>query len=169
MVDVNLAGQEGPFSTERCGGLQLLGVVGLCYSGRYTEQQLWDALIREGGLYSYLGTKDLSEVENRIEAGDARAALIFEAMVYQVASEIGGMATVLNGRVDAILLTGGMARSARLVGLLRASVEWIAPVVVYPGEDELLALAQGTLRVLRGEESAHELESEAALAGASAP
>ena len=161
MIDVNLAGQEGPFSTERCGGLQLLAVVKLCFSGQFTERQLWDAFIREGGIYSYLGTKELREVERRIDSGDANAALIFEAMVYQVAKEIGAMATVLNGRVDAILLTGGMAHSDRIIAQLRAAVAWIAPIVVYPGEDELQALTEGTLRVLRGEEQPREFESSA--------
>jgi butyrate kinase len=159
MIDVNLAGQEGPFSTERCGGLQLFGVVELCFSGQYTEHQIWDALIREGGIYSYLGTKDVCEVERRIASGDAHAALIFDAMIYQIAKEIGAMATVLNGRVDAILLTGGMARSEKLISGLRVAAGWIAPVVVYPGEDELEALAEGALRALRGEEEPHELAS----------
>lgn len=159
MVDVNLAGQEGAFSTERSGSLQLLGVIDLCFSGRYTEAELWSTLIRESGIYSYLGTKDLREVERRIAAGDAKAALIFEAMAYQIAKDIGGMATVLDGRVDAILLTGGMARSKNLIAGIRESVEWIAPVVVYPGEDELESLAAGALRVLRGEETALELET----------
>jgi butyrate kinase len=161
MIDVNLAGQEGPFSTERCGGLQLLGVVELCFSGRYTQQQLWDAFIREGGIFSYLGTKDLREVERRIVAGDANAALVFDAMVYQIAKEIGAMATVLRGRVDALLITGGMAHSEKLIAQIRSAVEWIAPLVVYPGEDELQALAEGVLRVLRGEEQARELASPA--------
>lgn len=156
MVDVTLAGQEGAFSTERSGGLQLLGVVELCFSGRYTERELWDAFIREGGVYSYLGTKDLREVERRIAAGDAKAALVLDALAYQVAKDIGAMATVLAGRIDAILLTGGMARCERLIGSIRESIAWIAPVTVYPGEDELEALAAGALRVLRGEE--HELE-----------
>lgn len=158
MIDVNLAGQEGTFSTERCGGLQLLGVVQLCFSGEYTQRQLWDAFIREGGIFSYLGTKDLGEVERRIAAGDSYASLIFDAMVYQIAKDIGGMATVLNGHIDAVLLTGGMARSEKLVAQLRAAVEWIAPLIVYPGEDELQALAEGALRVLRGEEQARELQ-----------
>jgi butyrate kinase len=157
MVDVNLAGQEGPMSTERAGGLQWLSVVQLCFSGRYTQDGIYNALFREGGIYSYLGTKDLREVENRIAVGDPKAALIFDAMVYQVAKEIGAMAAALNGRVDAILLTGGMARSERLIGDLRAAIKWIAPVVIYPGEDELQALAEGALRVLRGEEEAQEL------------
>ena len=157
MVDVNLAGQEGPMSTERSGGLQWLSVVQLCFSGRFTQDSIYNALFREGGIYSYLGTKDLREVENRIAGGDEKAALIFDAMVYQVAKEIGAMAAALNGRVDAILLTGGMARSEKLIGGLRAAIEWIAPVVLYPGEDELQALAEGALRVLRGEEEAREL------------
>jgi butyrate kinase len=159
MVDVNLAGQEGAFSTERCGSLQLLDIVNLCFGGKYTQDKLWNAFIREGGIYSYLGTKDLREVERRIAAGDERAALIFDAMVYQIAKDIGAMGTVLNGRIDAILLTGGMARSEKLIEQLRGAIEWIAPVAVYPGEDELQALAEGALRVLRGEEVARELKS----------
>lgn len=157
MVDVNLAGQEGPMSTERAGGLQWLSVVQLCFSGRYTQESIYNALFREGGLYSYLRTKDLPEVERRIADGDAKAALIFEAMVYQVAKEIGAMAAALDGRVEAILLTGGLARSERLIAQLRKAIAWIAPVIVYPGEDELQALAEGALRVLRGEEEAREL------------
>ena len=133
----------------------------LCFSGKYTLQTLWQALNREGGLYSYLGTRDLREVERRIEAGDARAALIFDAMAYQIAKDIGTMATALCGRVDAILLTGGMAHSKKLVDTIRPYVEWIAPIVVYPGEDELQAMAEGALRVLRHEEQARELAAEA--------
>jgi butyrate kinase len=159
MVDVNLAGQEGPMSTERSGGLQWREVVRLCFSGEYTAESIYNALFREGGMYSYLGTKDLREVEARIAEGDGRAALIFDAMVYQVAKEIGGMAAALNGNVDAILLTGGMGHSCKVIADLRAAIEWIAPVVVYPGEDELKALAEGALRVLRGEEEARELEA----------
>jgi len=159
MVDVNWAGQEGPFSTERCGGLQWSSVLRLCFSGKYTEDGLYNAFFREGGIYSYLGTKDLREVERRISAGDTKAKLIFDAMVYQVAKEIGAMAAALDGRVDAILLTGGMAHSDKLIGQLRPAIAWIAPVVVYPGEDEMRALAEGALRVLRGEETARELQA----------
>ncbi len=157
MVDVNLAGQEGPMSTERSGGMQWTSVVQLCFSGRYTADGVYNALFREGGIYSYLGTRDLREVERRISEGDATAALIFDAMVYQVAKEIGAMAAALNGRIDAILLTGGMARSEKLISELTAAIQWIAPVVVYPGEDELQALAEGALRVLRCEEEPREL------------
>ena len=114
-------------------------------------------LFREGGLESYLCTKDLQEVEKRIESGDRRAQAVFAAMVYQIAKDIGAMATVLCGQADAVLLTGGMAHSARLVAELRERIDWIAPVEIYPGEDELQALVEGVLRVLRGEESARSL------------
>jgi butyrate kinase len=158
MIDVNVAGQEGAFAMDRSGGLQIQKVMRLCYSGKYTEAQLWSLLNREGGVFSYLGTKDLREVEQRIEAGDKQAALIYNAMIYQTAKDIGAMAAALGGGVDAILLTGGMARSEKLVRQLCAAIQWIAPVTVYPGEDELQALAEGALRVLRGEEEARELD-----------
>jgi butyrate kinase len=158
MIDVNVAGQEGAFAMDRSGGLQIQKVIQLCFSGKFTEPQLWNLLNREGGVFSYLGTKDLREVEQRIGAGDSQATIIFDAMIYQTAKDIGAMATVLNGRVDAILLTGGMARSQKLVHQLCEAIQWIAPVTVYPGEDELQALAEGALRVLRGEEQARELQ-----------
>jgi butyrate kinase len=161
MIDSHDPGHEGAFSTERSGGLPLLKVVQLCFSGKYNEQTMWYAFNRESGLYGYLGTRDLREVERRIEAGDAKAALIFDAMAYRIAKDVGIMATVLCGRVDAILLTGGMAHSKKLVDEIRPYVEWIAPIVVYPGEDELQAMAEGALRVLRHEEQARELEAEA--------
>jgi butyrate kinase len=156
MIDVADAVSEGPFSAERAGKLPTIELVHLCFSGRYTHQQM-EGLLRSGsGFYSYLGTKDLAEVEQRIDKGDGRAALVFDAMAYQIAKEIGAMATVLLGRVDALLITGGMAHSARLVAAVHAAVGWIAQVVVYPGEDELQALAEGVLRVLCGEELARE-------------
>ena len=162
MVDVNNSREEGPFSTERAGSVPTMLLVDLCFSGKHTRREIEDRLFREGGLYSYLGTKDLTEVERRIVAGDSTASLAWEAMICQIAKEIGAMATVLQGRADAVLVTGGMAHSERLVEKLRASVEWIAPVRVYPGEDELQALAEGALRVLRGEEVAREYEPDAA-------
>jgi butyrate kinase len=113
-------------------------------------------LAGQGGLVAHLGTNSAVEVEQRIQAGDEHARLIYEAMAYQIAKEIGAMATVLNGRVDAIVITGGVAYSEMLLSWIRARVAWIAPVLVYPGEDEMLALAQGVLRVLRGEEEARE-------------
>jgi butyrate kinase len=128
----------------------------LCFSGKYSAKEIENALFREGGLYSYLGTKDLEEVERRIIAADKRAATVFEAMVYQIAKEVGAMSAALRGRVDAILVTGGMANSKKLVANLRSHIYWIAPLHVYAGEDELQALAEGALRVLRGEEAAQD-------------
>ncbi|MBC7224153.1 MAG: ROK family protein, partial [Anaerolineae bacterium] len=110
----------------------------------------------QGGLVAHLGTNDAREVERRIAEGDEHARLIYEAMAYQIAKEIGAMATALKGEVDAIVLTGGLAHSEMLVGWIQERVGWIAPVLVYPGEDEMLAMAQGALRVLRGEEEAKE-------------
>jgi butyrate kinase len=156
MIDVANGVSEGPFSAERTGTLPAIELMHLCFSGKYTHQQMEDLLWRGSGFYSYLGTKDLSEVEKRIANGDDRAALVFNAMGYQIAKEIGALATVLQGRVDALLITGGMAHSARLVEAVKAAVGWIAPLSVYPGEDELQALAEGVLRVLCGEEPALE-------------
>lgn len=154
MVDVTDGQQEGPFSTERTGTLPTLELVRLCYSRRYTQAEMERQVMGEGGMYSYLGARDLIEVEQRIAAGDNRAALVFAAMAYQMIKEIGAMAAVLQGRVDAVLLTGGMARSEKLTNELSNALRWIAPISVYPGEDELQALAEGALRVLRGEEQA---------------
>ena len=156
MVDVTNSREEGAFSTERAGGVPAMQLVELCYGGRYSKKEVEALLFREGGLQSYLGTKDLEEVERRIVAGGERAAMVFQAMAYQIAKEIGAMAAVLRGRVDALLFTGGMAHSQRLVRELRDYVGWIASASVYPGEDELQALAEGALRVLRGEERARE-------------
>ena len=156
MIDVADGVNEGPFSAERPGKLPGIELMRLCYGGRYTHEQMEALLWRGSGFYSYLGTKDLAEVEQRIDSGDARASLVFDAMAYQIAKEIGAMATVLQGRVDALLITGGMAHSSRLVAAVQAAVAWIAPVVVYPGEHELQALAEGVLRVLCGEEPARE-------------
>ena len=152
MTDVTNSREEGAFSTERAGGVPAMQLVDLCFSGKYTRKQVEELLFRDGGLYSYLGTRDLEDVEHRIATGDAKAGMVYEAMVYQIAKEIGAMATVLNGDVDAALLTGGMAHSPRLVSALSEHVRWIAPIVVYPGEDELQALTEGVLRGLRDEE-----------------
>lgn len=161
MVDVTNSREEGAFSTERAGTVPCMKWTELCLSGKYTAKQLESFLFREGGLYSYLGTKDLEEVERRIAAGDSRAELVFEAMVYQIAKEVGAMSAALRGRVDAILITGGMAHSKKLVANLRSHIYWIGPLHVYAGEDELQALAEGALRVLRGEEQVHEYGSAA--------
>ncbi len=157
MVDVTNSREEGAFSTERAGGVPVMQLVNLCFSGRYTEKQVEEMLFRNGGLYSYLGTKDLLEVERRLACGEAKALAVFDAMVYQIAKEIGAMAAVLHGRVNAVLFTGGMAHSQRLLSGLSERVGWIAPIKVYPGEDELQALMEGALRVLRQEERSRTL------------
>jgi butyrate kinase len=149
--------EEGPFGPDRSGSLPVRALVKLCFSGNYTQAQLDRHVFGDGGLFAYLGTRDLVEVERRIEAGDREASLVFEAMAHQIGKESGAMAAVLKGKVDAVLLTGGMAYSERLVTLLRESLEWIAPIRIYPGEDELQALAEGVFRVLSGEERAKRL------------
>lgn len=151
MIDQNTP-EEGPFGPDRSGWLPVRELIKLCFSGRYNERQLDRLVFGEGGLYAYLGTRDLEEIEHRADAADAQAAAVYDAMIYKTAKEAGAMAAVLEGRVDAVVLTGGMAHSARLVTRLRACIEWIAPVSVYPGEDELLALAEGVFHVLDGEE-----------------
>ncbi len=154
VVDVsNGLDGEGPFTPERSGGLPSLGVIELCYSGKYSQEGMMRKLVGAGGLVAHLGTNDAVEVEKRIEAGDEHARLVYEAMAYQVAKEIGAYATVLSGDVDAIVLTGGLAHSRRIVGWISERVDFIAPVVVYPGENEMQALALACLRVLRGEET----------------
>ncbi len=152
MVDVTNSREEGAFSAERAGGIPAMQLANLCFGGRYTLPQVEGLLFRHGGLYSYLGTRDLVEVERRIKSGDALAKTVFEAMLYQIAKDIGAMAVVLGGKVDSLLFTGGMAHSQQLVTLLSDYTNWIAPIRVYPGEDELQALAEGVLRVLRAEE-----------------
>ena len=158
MVDVNQAlDGTGPFAPERAGGLPVGDVIRLCYSSEYTYEEMIKKIAGRGGLVAHLGTNDARQVERRIiEEGDEHARLIYEAMAYQIAKEIGLMATVLKGDVDAIVLTGGLARSEMLAAWIVERVEWIASVLIYPGEDEMLAMAQGTLRVLRGEEETRD-------------
>jgi butyrate kinase len=163
MIDVNQAlDGTGPFAPERAGGLPVGDVVRMCFgvapydSLNLTYKEMFRKVAGQGGLVAHLGTNSAVEVEQRIRAGDDHARLIYEAMAYQIAKEIGAMATVLDGKVDAIVITGGVAHSEMLLDWIRPRVAWIAPVLVYPGEDEMLALAQGALRVLRGEEEARE-------------
>jgi len=153
--------EEGPFGPDRTGGLPVRALIKLCFSGRFAQKEIDHKIFGDGGLYAYLGTRVLEEVERRINAGDQQAALVFDAMVYQIAKEVGAMAAVLEGKVDAVLLTGGMAHSARVITRLRNYLGWIAPVHVYPGEDELQALAEGVFRVLDGEEKPKRLSEEA--------
>ncbi len=153
VVDVNngLDG-DGPFSPERSGSVPVGDLVKTSFSGEYTLQEMHKLIKGHGGMVAYLGSHDLRVVEARIEKGDEEAALIYEAMAYQVAKEIGAQATVLSGKVDAIGITGGLAKSRKFCGLVQSRVEFIAPVYIFPGEQEMRALVLGALRVLRGEE-----------------
>jgi butyrate kinase len=156
IVDVNDASSDGPFSPERTGGLPLQPFITLAVSGRHTEDELRRFVMGRGGWVSYLGTNLATDVEARIERGDHNALEVVEATAYQIAKEIGAMATVLSGQIDAVILTGGLASYGRLVDLLRSRIASLGRVVRSPGEDEMSALALGALRVLRGEEPAKE-------------
>ncbi len=157
IVDVNNAFDgEGPFSPERAGSLPVGGLIKLCYSGKYTIDELKKKAVGMGGLVAYLGTNDGREVEAMIQKGDKNAELVYQAMAYQVAKEIGAIATVLEGKVDAICMTGGLAYDKELISWIKERVAFIGEIRVYPGEDEMIALAEGGLRVLRGEEQAKE-------------
>jgi butyrate kinase len=157
IVDVNncLDG-DGPFSPERAGGLPVGSLIDLCFSGDYTKEQIRKKIVGGGGLVAYLGTNDGREIARRIQDGDQYARLIYEAMAYQVAKEIGAGATVLKGDVDAIVLTGGLVYDKLLVGWIKDRVGFISKVLEYPGEFEMMALAEGVLRVLSGKEQAKE-------------
>ncbi len=153
VIDVNDALRgEGPFSPERSGGLPAAAVVDLCFDGDYTEKQIRKMISGEGGVISYLGTNSFSEVEKRVEQGDKKAIMISDAFAYQLSKEIGAMATVVNGKVDAIIITGGIAYNAPLMEKVKERVGFIAPVAIYPGEDEMGALAGNGLAVLNGTE-----------------
>jgi butyrate kinase len=152
VVDVNngLNG-EGAFSPERSGTLPAGQLVELCFSGKYSVGQVQRMILGEGGFVSYLGTNNAREVEEKANAGDKKAQFIQEALFYQVSKQIGEMAVVLDGKVDAILLTGGLAFNKGLVNYVNGKTGFIAPVIAYPGEDELEALAMNALLVARGE------------------
>ena len=152
-IDVNNANDMGPFSPQRTGALPVTGLAKLCYSGQFNAKEMIQLLTKKGGLLAHLGTDSVPEVEKRIDDGDQKAKLIYDAMVYQIAKEIGAMATTLNGEVDVTVLTGGIANSERLTDSIIRKIQFIAPVLVFPGEDEMEALTLGGLRVLSGEES----------------
>ncbi|UCH09048.1 MAG: butyrate kinase [Fidelibacterota bacterium] len=157
IVDVNdaLLGM-GPFSPERAGALPLEGLLGLAFSGDFTFDELSHKLSRQSGLMGYIGTNDLGEVLKLVDGGSEQAAVAYQAMIYQIAKEIGAMAAVLKGQVDAVILTGGMARSTRLVEELSTRIDFLGPVTTIPGSLELEALAQGAWRVINGEETVRE-------------
>ncbi|EFK09318.1 butyrate kinase [delta proteobacterium NaphS2] len=158
IIDASHGIEEGPFTPERSGGLPVLSVVELCFSGDYNKDQLLRKLVGGGGLTAYLGTNDAMEIEKKISRGDKNCEGIYRAMAYQISKEIGAMSAVLKGVVDVIVLTGGLSHSRLLTEWVREMVDFIAPVKVFPGEDEMQALADGGLRFLRGEEGAKEYD-----------
>lgn len=160
IVDVNNANESGPFSADRAGGVPVGDIVKMCYSGKFTQTDMKKKINRNAGLIGYLGTNDARNVEKMIAAGDKKAEFIYDAMAYQIAKEVGQMATVLYGKVDAIILTAGMAYSKILCENITKRVNFISEVKIYAGEDEMLALSEGTYRVLKGEEQAKIYENE---------
>lgn len=155
IVDVNNALEgDGPFSPERTGGLPIGSLIKLCFSGKYTIQEIKKKIVGNGGLVAYLNTNDGREVQKMIDNGDKNAELVYKAMAYQIGKEIGACSAVLEGKVDAIVLTGGLAYNKQYVSWIIDMVKFISEVKVYPGEDEMIALAEGGLRVLRKEEEA---------------
>ena len=147
---------EGPFSPERAGRVPCRELINLCYSGKFDKKTMQRKLRGNGGLKAYLNTIDAREVEKMINQGDEYAKLIYEAMAYQIAKGIGELATVVEGKVDVIILTGGIAHSRMLTSWIKKRVSFISLVEIMPGENEMEALAYGALRVLRGEEKARQ-------------
>lgn len=155
IIDVfNALDGDGAFSPERAGAVPTGALVKMCFSGKYTEKEVYSKLVGKGGFNAYLGTNDMREVTRRANEGDEKAIEAKQAFLFQVSKDIGSMACVLNGKVDQIIVTGGIAYGPEVIEALKERAGWIAPFTVYPGEDELLALAQGALRVLNGEEEA---------------
>jgi len=172
-IDANNANEDGPFSPQRTGSLPLQGMVDMCFDGKHTKQQVLDKIQRKGGLLAYLGTDDIKEIEKRIKNGDKYADLIYNAMIFQIAKEIGSMFVALKGNVTAVIITGGIAYQKRLVNKLKTWIKFMrpalplsqkansklalsnfrkggvnVPILVFPGEEEMTALAQGAIRVL---------------------
>lgn len=157
VVDVaNALDGDGPFSPERSGGLPSGALMKLCFSGKYTQAEVSKMINGNGGFNAYLGTNDMRDVVKLAQEGDTKAKLVMDAFHYQLCKEIGAMAVVLGGKVDQIILTGGIAYGEVTQKTMTEAVSFLAPVTIYPGEDELLALAQGALRVMNGEEKALE-------------
>ena len=158
MVDVVDGREEGPFALDRCGGLPGGQLVNLCFSGKYSEREVRSGLFGSGGLFAYLGTKDIRQVKKMSDEGDEKAEILLQALAYQVSKEIGSLSTVLKGRVDRIVLTGGMAYATYFTDAIVERVRFIAPIAIVPGEEELESLAAGALRVLRGLEEPREYQ-----------
>ena len=157
VVDVfNALDGDGAFSPERAGAVPTGALIKMCFSGEYTEKEVYKKVVGNGGFNAYVGTNDMRDVEKMVQGGDQKAAEVREAFIMQVAKNIGSMACVLKGQIDQIIITGGIAYDKVVVGGLRERAGFLAPITVYPGEDELLALSQGALRVMSGEEKAME-------------
>lgn len=155
VIDIfNALDGDGAFSPERAGGVPSGALIKMCFSGKYTEKEVYKKIVGGGGFNAYCGTNDMRDVSKMVQEGDTKAAEVRDAFIMQVAKDIGSMACVLNGKIDQIIVTGGIAYDKTVVAGLEERAEWIAPFTVYPGEDELLALVQGGLRVLNGEEKA---------------
>jgi len=155
VIDVfNALDGDGAFSPERAGAVPTGGLIKMCFSGKYTEKEVYKKIVGNGGFNAYLNTNDMRDVEKWADEGDEKAIEARAAFVMQVAKDIGSMACVLNGKVDQIIFTGGIAYDKGIVNGLKDRASFIAPITVYPGEDELLALVQGGLRVVNGEEEA---------------
>ncbi len=159
MVDGNdcLRG-DGPMAPTRTGSLPVRDVISMCFSGKFTEAEAYELMTKHGGIVSHLGTSDMIEVMKMVEAGDAYARLVVDGMCYQIAKEIGAMSVVLAGKVDAILLTGGIAYSDYVVKRISELVGFLAPVRVYAGEYEMEGLASGAIRALDGTEQVREYD-----------
>jgi butyrate kinase len=151
MIDsVDVVNGDGPMAPTRAGAVPGTAIVKMCFSGKYTEREMYDYFTKNGGIVDHLGTSDVREILERIKKGDTYAKLVYDAMIYQIGKYIGAYATVLKGQVDAILLTGGIANDQYLVDGVTGMVKYIAPVKVYAGEFEMEALASGAIRVLAG-------------------
>ena len=159
MIDSNdIANGDGPMAPTRCGALAVRDVIDLCFSGKFTKKEMYDKMTKTGGLADHLGTSDAREVGRMIAAGDKYAQLVYDTMIYQIGKTAGSMAAVLHGKVDAVILTGGIAYDKYVVAALKEMLGFIAPVVVSAGEFEMEALAAGAIRVLSGQEKALEYD-----------
>ena len=161
VIDVNngLAGY-GPMSLERAGTVHAGELIKICFSGKYSEKEIERMIVGEAGVAAHLGTRDFRKIVERVHSGDEKAGLVVDALAYQIAAEIGSRAVNLYGKVDAVILTGGLANSTYLCDLIKDRVSWISEVICVPGEDELRALAEGAYKVLSGEKEAHIYEKE---------
>ncbi len=160
IIDVNNANQNGPYSPERSGTLPVLDLVEYIFSNNFDKNELKKKLIGKGGMVAYLGTNDGREIEKRISNGNKKAELVYKGMIYQIAKEIGAMAAVLEGNIDGIFVTGGLAYSDYLINSIKKYVEWIAPIMVFPGAEEMKHLVKGVYRVLNNKEKAKVYKDE---------